>query len=250
MNLNHGLYSLAFAAAAAWTGAARAAGWSVTAILATTALLVLTLATLALEREGRIDGLGGGSGTTRRPLGLVPVLGGLLILAGLMSENAVEAWSALYVERDLGGATGAGSYAPALMALTMGLGRLAGQAVATRIADRHLLRGGLVIAALGVALVIVARTPLSAYAGFVVMGLGGSVVVPTAMAMIGRLSAPDRRSRAIARASVLGYIGYFVGPPMLGFAAELAGLRASFAIIALILLAGLGVATRLARIDR
>ena len=250
MNLNHGLYSLAFASGAALTGVARAAGWGIEAILWTAAAVVVTLGALAWERDGIIGGLGGKGASAKVRLGIVPLLGGVLILAGLMSENAVEAWSALYIERDLGGAHGAGSMAPALMGLTMGFGRLLGQGVALRVADRHLLRGGLVLAVFGVGLVVAAQGPLGAYAGFIVMGLGASVVVPTVLSMIGRLSQPEARSRAIARATVLGYLGYFLGPPLLGLAAELAGLRASFTLVALILMGSMLVASGLVRQDR
>lgn len=250
MNLNHGLYSLAFAGGAALTGLARASGWGFDAILWTGAAAVVALGALAFERDGIIEGLGGQSAGRRVALGIVPLLGGLLILAGLMSENAVEAWSALYIERELGGAIGAGSMAPALMGLMMGLGRIGGQVLAQRIPDRRMLRGGLAIAVIGVVLVVVAPGPAGAYAGFVVMGLGASVVVPTALSMIGRLSAAETRSRAIARATVLGYLGYFLGPPMLGLAAELAGLRLAFALVAVILAASMLVTEALVRRDR
>ena len=247
MNLSHGLYSLAFAAAAALTGLARAAGWGAPLILAVAAGLAMALAALAYEAGGRIEGLQGGPRAGRAALGLVPWLGGALILAGLMSENAVESWSALYIERDLGGVTGSGSLARALMGLTMGLGRLAGQGLAMRLPEKRMLTGGLVLAVAGMALVTAAPGPMAAYAGFVVMGLGGSVVVPTALALTGRLARPEARSRAIARATVLGYVGYFIGPPMLGLIAEAAGLRAAFGLVAAVLALALLAARALVR---
>ncbi|WP_068297084.1 MFS transporter [Pararhodobacter sp. CCB-MM2] len=235
MSLNHGLYSLGFAAAAVLTGVARAAGWSVTAILGTGALAVVVLALMAYERDGRIEGLERARGRERVALGLAPLLGGALILAGLMAENAVEAWSALFVERELGGALGAGSLAPALMAVTMGFGRLTAQAFGHRMRQRWLLSGGLAVALAGVVVVASAVSPGWAYLGFAVMGLGASVVVPTTLVLIGRATTHETRSRAIARATVLGYLGYFMGPPVLGLVAEHAGLRLSFGLIALIL---------------
>jgi len=247
MNLSHGLYSLAFAAAAALTGLARAWGLGVPAILGGASGLVILLALASWERDGRIGGLTAGPRKGRVALGLVPWLGGVLILAGLLSENAVEAWSALYVERDLGGATGTGSLAPALMAVTMGLGRLAGQGLVTRLSERWMLPGGLIVAAAGVSLVALAPGPGWAFAGFVVMGLGASVVVPTALALTGRLSPAASRGRAIARATVLGYLGYFLGPPLLGLAADLAGLRLAFGLVAVILALSLLVARALLR---
>lgn len=249
MNLTYALYSLAFAGAAALTGLARAQGAGPGAILGSVALLVVLLALLSHERDGRIEGLGGNAGPRVRP-GRVAWLGGVLVLIGLMAENAVEAWSAHYIERDLGGAAGAGSLGPALMGLTMGIGRLAGQGVGRRLGDQRLLAGGLVLAAAGIALVLTAQSPAIAYLGFTVLGLGGSVVVPTAMAIVGRVSGPERRSAAIARATLVGYVGYFIGPPLLGFAASLAGLRLSFGLIGAILLAGLALRAGLARLDR
>src|SRR5690606_18838819 len=113
-----------------------AGGWGAAEILLAVSAVTLGLALVSVDREGRIEGMGGGSAGGRAALGLVPWLGGILILAALMSENAVESWSALYIERDLGGAIGSGSLAPALMGLTMGFGRLAGQGLAQRLPER------------------------------------------------------------------------------------------------------------------
>jgi hypothetical protein len=251
MNLNHAIYSFAYAAAAAATGLARAVGLAPSTILTVAGFLVLALALAAVEREGKIDGFGRqrAAGPALR-LGPVPVLAGLLALTAFLTENAGEAWSALYIERDLGAATGQGSYGPALMAVAMGLGRLAGQAMTARVADRTLLRGGLIVAALGAAAVAAAPGVMAAYAAFMLMGLGISVVVPTALAVAGRLAEPAARSRAIARTTVLGYLGFFLGPPVLGFVAEMAGLRASYGLVAALLLGGLALQMRLARLDR
>jgi hypothetical protein len=248
MNLNHALYSLGFAGAAALTGLARAQGLAPATILALAAGWAMALALLSAERDGAVEGMmPGRDGAGRAGVGAVAWLGGGLILVGLMAENAIEAWSALFVERDLGATLGAGSLGPALLGATMGIGRLAGQTLSYRIADRRMLGGGLVLALAGVAVVIASPSPLTAYAGFALMGLGGSVVVPTTLAIVGRLAAPGARSRSIARATMLGYIGYFIGPPLLGLIADLAGLRAGFALIAAALLAGLGLAAMLAR---
>jgi hypothetical protein len=251
MNLNHAVYSFAYAGAAGLTGLARAAGVAPGTILTGAGLVVLALAAVAVERDGAIDGAARGRDAPGRvPLGPIPVLAGLLALIAFLAENAGEAWSALYIERDLGAATGQGSYGPALMAVTMGLGRLAGQAVAARLADRAVLRGGLIVATLGAAAVAAAPGVAAAYAGFMVMGLGISVLVPTAFAMAGRLAAPAARARAIARTAVLGYMGFFLGPPVLGFVAELVGLRASYGLVAALLLAAIALQVRLARFDR
>jgi MFS family permease len=73
-----------------------------------------------------------------------------------------------------------------------------------------------------------APSPLVAYAGFFVMGIGASVLAPTAFSLVGQLSRDEARARAIARATLLGYFGYFVGPPLLGLLAGIFGLRFAF----------------------
>jgi hypothetical protein len=250
MNLCHAAYSLAYAAAAAATGVLRMAGWGPGAVLGAAAAAAALMGLAALERDGRIVGLrrpagGGGAG-----LGMVPVLGGLIVLIAFLTENAAESWSALHVERTLGGSAAAGSAAPAVLALTMGLSRLAGQGLVTRVGAFALLRGGAVVSGLGAAIAALATGPGMAYAGFVVMGIGASVIAPTAFSLVGRMAAPEARARAVARATMLGYLGYFVGPPVLGLIASALGLRAAFGFAALSLVGVLVLVRLLARHGR
>lgn len=248
MNLNHALYSFAYAGAAALAGLARAAGWSPQAILGMAGLTALLLAVVAVERgagEGAAAGQGGARGNWR--LAPVPLLAGALLLVAFLAENAAEAWSALYIERDLGAGAGAGAAGPALLGLTMGVGRLAGQLMASRLGDQALLRIGLWLGAAGLLVVVAAPGPMVAYGGFIGLGLGISVLAPTALSVAGRLAAPAVRAHVIAQATVIGYLGFFLGPGMLGLLAELAGLRLAYGVVALALLAGLALRARLAR---
>lgn len=247
MNLCHAGYSLGYAAAAAGTGLLRTAGWGPAEVLGATALAAALVGLASIERDGRIVGLrrpagGGGAG-----LGVVPVVGGLIVLIAFLSENAAESWSALHVERTLGGTAAHGSAAPAVLALTMGLARLAGQGIIARVSPFGLLRAGAVVSGTGAAVAALATGPAMAYAGFVVMGIGASVIAPTAFSLVGRLAAPEARARAVARATMLGYFGYFFGPPVLGFIATALGLRAAFGFAALSLLCVLVLAGILAR---
>ena len=67
------------------------------------------------------------------------------------------------------------------------------------------------------------------------MGLGSSVIAPTAFSLVGKLAAPQARARAVARATLLGYFGYFFGPPMIGVIAGSVGLRFAFVFAAVML---------------
>ena len=228
MNLTHAAYSFGYAGGAVLTGTLRGAGWGPGAVMGTMAAVGLICALLTLEQDGRIEGLRKPKDGSALPLGWVPVIGGGIVLIAFMTENAAENWSALHIEKTLGGSPEQGALGPALLALTMGFSRLGGQWLAGRVDPFTLMRVGAVIAAIGALIVSQAPSPGLAYLGFFVMGIGASVLAPTAFSLVGQLSAPEARARAIARATLLGYFGYFFGPPLLGLIAGTFGLRFAF----------------------
>jgi predicted MFS family arabinose efflux permease len=246
MNLCHAAYSFGYAGGALGTGALRAAEWGPGPVMATMAVLGLLLALATWERDGTIHGLrrpkGAGGG-----LGILPVIGGGIVLIAFLTENAAENWSALHIEQTLGGSPAEGAMGPAALALTMGFARLAGQGIASRANPLWLLCGGAVIAAAGALGAGMATSPAMAYAGFIVMGIGSSVIAPTAFSLVGRLAEPQARARAVARATLLGYFGYFFGPPTLGFIAGAFGLRMAFVFASAMLLTVLVLAPLMLR---
>ncbi|MCX8508005.1 MAG: hypothetical protein ORN49_03840, partial [Rhodobacteraceae bacterium] len=54
--------------------------------------------------------------------------------------------------------------------------------------------------------------------------------------VVGRLSNQAIRAQVIARATALGYGGYFIGPPALGFLSEFLGLRIALLAMAVVIL--------------
>lgn len=247
MNLTHAAYSFGYAGGAILTGLLRGAGWGPGWVMGTMALLGLVCAALTIERDGRIVGLRKPKDGSALPLGLVPVIGGGIVLIAFMTENAAENWSALHIEKTLNGSPEQGALGPAMLALTMGFARLGGQWLTGRLDPFTILRGGAVIAAIGALAVSQATSPAMAYLGFFVMGIGASVLAPTAFSLVGQLSAAEARARAIARATLLGYFGYFFGPPLLGLIAGTFGLRFAFVFAACLVGAVFLLAPLLAR---
>ncbi len=232
MNLAHAAYSFGYAGGAILTGVMRGAGWPPSWVMGTMAAIGLICALATLERDGRIDGLRKPKDGSALPLGLVPVIGGGIVLIAFMTENAAENWSALHIEKTLGGSPEQGALGPAALALTMGFARLGGQWLAGRVNPFTLLRVGAVIAAIGALIASQAGGPGMAYLGFIVMGIGASVLAPTAFSLVGQMSDTGARARAVARATLLGYFGYFFGPPLLGVIAGTFGLRMAFVFAA------------------
>ena len=235
MNLCHAAYSFGYACGAMGTGALRAGGLPPSVVMPVMALLAAALILWAFEAEGRIEGLVRPKGEASG-FGRVALIGGGIVLIAFLTENAAEYWSALHIEQTLGGSPAFGAAAPAVLALTMGVARLAGQGLAQRVGSVRLMLAGSALAACGALTVAVAGSPAMAYAGFVVMGVGSSVISPTAFTLVGQMSAPERRTRAVAQATFLGYAGYFVGPPAVGFIAGSVGLPGAFVFAAAMLM--------------
>lgn len=247
MNLCHAAYSFGYAGGALATGAMRGAGWSPDWVMGMTALAAGILALMTVERDGTIHGLRKPKDGTAGHLGLIPIIGGGIVLIAFLTENAAENWSALHIEKTLGGTPQEGAMGPAALALTMGFARLAGQGIVTRVNPFRLLMGGALLSAMGALGAAFATSPMMAYAGFIVMGIGSSVIAPTAFSLVGRLADPEARARAVARATLLGYFGYFFGPPSLGFIAGAFGLRFAFVFAAAMLLTVLILAPLMSR---
>ena len=243
MNVNHAMFSVAYAVSALLTGAMREAGWEPAAIFAVTAGLIACTAPfqfMSVAPRPKEEGA-----PVRLPVGPILVCG-LVVLVGFMAESTVEAWSALHIERTLAGGAAEGAFGPAMLGLTMAVGRFSGQAVAARLSEVGVIRIATGLAVLGVLIAAAAPTPAVAYVGFGLMGLGISVIGPMGLALTGRLVPAPQRTAAIARVAVIGFLGFFVAPALMGLGAQAFGLRWAFACVAL-LLAAIWPLTRFAR---
>lgn len=234
MNANHGLFSLGYAIGAILTGLAREAGAVPAQMFAGYTVLALLLATrLRLEPEGAVAP--GGDGPGRFPWEAVLLCGGVVLVA-FMSEATVEAWSALHIERTLQGGAAEGALGPATLGLTMALGRFSGQAVSHRAGAVTVIVWASLLSASGALIAAAAPSPVWAYLGFGILGLGVSVIGPLGLALVGRMVPPHRRTEAISKVAVMGFSGFFLAPVAMGHASEVFGLRVAFSGVACVLL--------------
>lgn len=234
MNLNHGVFSAAYAAAAVATGAAREAGAEPVTVFA--ALAAMTIAATPGMRAGWSAGASVPAPAPQGGNGRIVIWIGLILLVAFFAESAAEGWSALHLERTLGGRAAEGAMGPAMLGATMAIGRFSGQIVASRLPEVVVLKWAALLSAAGAALAAVAPVIWAAYLGIALLGLGLSVLAPLALAVLGRRVAAAARTRAIARVSAIGFLGYLVAPLLMGVASELGGLRLSFMAVAGLLL--------------
>jgi MFS family permease len=241
----HALFSLAVLVASVCTGLARQAGAGPWPIIGTVAVLIalVALATIASAREGHrpaepapAASLGNGSS---RPAAVVGGLAALAVLCavGYLIEDAAQNWSALHLERGLGATPALGGAAPGIFAAAMFVGRSSGQRLGARFSDRAMFTAGTALAAVGLAVLAIAPTPIVALVGLGGAGAGIAVVAPALYGRAGRDATAGNRGTAIARLTIFGYTGFIVGPALIGFISQAASLPVALATLAVLAVA-------------
>ena len=163
---------------------------------------------------------------------------GVIALCSTYGEGAVSDWGALHLREDLGAASGIAAAGYAAFALAEACGRLAGSTLLARLGQtRVLVYGGVVTFAGMITAALSPVLPL-ALVGFALAGLGVANAFPTAMARVGILGGPH----GVAIASTLGYAGFLLGPPAIGFLAGAISLRVALTTVSLLALVAIFLA--------
>jgi predicted MFS family arabinose efflux permease len=169
------------------------------------------------------------------PHGIVLLLA-LLAAITFLIEGAMLDWGALLVigKGLVGEARGGIGYI--VFSIAMTAGRLGGDAVVARIGDRPTLVGGSLLAIAGLAVLLLAPSAAIAIAGFLLIGLGASNLVPVLFRGAARQTAMPT-GLAVASITTAGYAGVLVGPAGIGFVAHALGLPAAFWVLAVMMCA-------------
>jgi MFS family permease len=154
----------------------------------------------------------------RWPITQAEMILGIVVFATAVGEGAANDWLALMLVDNRGAPAALGAVTYAGFNLTMTIGRFAGGAIIQRFGRVPVLHAAGAIATIGVALLCLVPSTLIALVGAAAWGLGLSVVFPSAMSAAGEV--PGRGGRAIAVVSTIGYGGFLLGAPLIGFLAH------------------------------
>ncbi|MEK9520163.1 MFS transporter [Streptomyces sp. NPDC087908] len=139
----------------------------------------------------------------------------LVMTFAYIGDSTVSNWSAKYLQDVLGSSEELATVPYNAYMVTTLLGRAVGDFGVRRLGAAAVVRAGAVLAASGFAVVAVAPGAWAGIAGFTVLGLGLSVIVPQTFAAAGRLF-PGASDAAVARLNVFNYVGFLVGSPLVG----------------------------------
>jgi fucose permease len=174
---------------------------------------------------------------------------GMMALFCMVPEGGVLDWAALYLTREHGSDLARASLAFSLFAGTMAVVRFLGDRVRNRFGGVTTLRVSGLIGTVGMVGASLAPNDWSAILFFGISGLGIANMVPIVLSAAGNQPGASAGT-GIAAVTMMGYSGILIAPSAIGFAAETVGYRATYFVLALLLLAVAALAGRVAAADR
>jgi MFS family permease len=145
-----------------------------------------------------------------------------------LAEGAVNNWSAIYLHSSLKAGVGLAAVAYTAFSFAMATGRLFGDHMAERFGPVRLVRVSVATATIGMAAALVAGQVVAAMVGFVLLGLGMSIVVPLVFTASSQL---EPSGPSMATVNSCGYLGILIGPALIGGLADAVGLPAALGVI-------------------
>ena len=155
---------------------------------------------------------------------------GVICFCSMASEGAMFDWSGVYFKDIVKAPSSLVLLGYASFMVMMATGRFLADGLAMRFGRRRLLRVSGIMISAGLFLSVFFPYITPSTIAFMVVGLGVSSVVPSVYSAAG---SQGRVPPGIAIASVasVGFLGFLMGPPLIGYISAAAGLRSSFAVI-------------------
>ena len=175
-------------------------------------------------------------------LGICVVALGSNLLEGVSAD-----WSAVYLTSVFGATGTSAGLGYATYALTMAVGRFAGDWLRTRWGSVTVVRACYALATIGVLVMVASPVYPFVLLGYALAGFGGSVGVPLAISAAASLG--DRPPATnVAMVTLISLIGFLCAPPIVGVVAQQFGLRVGIGLLLLpVLVASILVAETLRR---
>ncbi len=158
---------------------------------------------------------------------------GLICFCVAMSEGAMADWSSLYYRQIINQPHVVSAMGYTAFALFMSIGRFLGDPLIEKWGYKTVLKGNGLLIAVGMLLSLSTSIPSLVIIGFALVGLGVSSVFPVVY-ILATKEKSMLPSAALAAVSSVGFVGFLVGPPIIGFIAQLIGLQLALTVLVLL----------------
>ena len=194
-----------FLAVPAWT-------WAHLPFIAVGGLALTWFARPGLPRTERS---GGSNPVLSFPKGILVVFG-LLCLLVMMTEGAVADWAGVHLRTGYHVSEYVTAFGYNAFTLCMTIGRFAGDALARSFGRKTVIVGSAAMTGVFLAVAALAPTPLVCIGGFGLAGFGIANLVPLLFSLAAKRAGAEIE-RATSSVFATGYLGFLIGPPLVGF---------------------------------
>lgn len=188
---------------------------------------------ILINNKYLIAGVGPASATKRKlfskPEGALMQLG-VIGFCSMATEGAMFDWSGVYFKDIVKAPHALVPLGYASFMIMMASGRFIGDRLIARLGRKTVLQVSGILISSGMFIAVLFPYIVIAVLAFMLVGLGVATVVPTVYSVAGR-NAKVAPGIALAMVSSVSYLGFLMGPPLIGYIAELASLRYSYATI-------------------
>jgi MFS family permease len=214
--------------------------WEITPLNQSLALMVIYIAAAFVVRPMYLPAEADKHDFSAGPRAKHPFIFWILGFFGLfaaISEGADGDWGGV-LARDAFGATPFISTLPYIVFCTaMIIGRFSGDYLAHRFGASLVIASGGIISGTGLTIGLIVGGIPAIMVSWFLLGIGLSVVIPLMFSAAGTLATKKYAgviapSEAVAKVSGVSYFGFVLGPPMIGFIADLIELRSTLFLIA------------------
>lgn len=178
-----------------------------------------------------------------KPDGILLQLG-IIGFCSMASEGAMFDWSGIYFKDVVKAPSSLVILGYTSFMIMMASGRFVADYLISKIGRKHLLQICGVMISTGLFTSVIFPYLIPCTIAFMLVGLGVSSIVPTVYSAAGRHSKVSP-GIALATVSSVSFLGFLMGPPLIGYISEVAGLRYSFAVIGVF---GLGITLLVSRV--
>ena len=155
---------------------------------------------------------------------------GLIAFCCMLGEGAMADWTTNYLEKISNGGRYWSPMGLVAFSTAMMIGRFLGDGARLKMGDARLLLLGSLIAVSGMLMALIWPVIWTGIAGFFLVGIGLATIVPIAYSTAGSL--PDLSPGVgISMVTTIGYAGFLVGPPAIGFISDWLDLRWGMTVV-------------------
>jgi MFS family permease len=155
----------------------------------------------------------------------------LISFGSMACENTMYDWSGIYFQKIVEPSKPAATAAFVVYMIAMTIGRFTGDKLVASIGIKKVLTLNGILITTGLLFCVILPYAYTTYIGYIMVGLGVSCIVPLVFSIAGK-SQNMNTGQALAAISTVGYLGFLIIPPTVGFVAQAIGLRWSFGIVA------------------